>query len=180
MQNSMCSSWMLIVTVVCGFVTGLVLFSCKHHGQGGQILTQSGRVWLAQKPAQSKQSLFIWVNSFFFGFVSESERMKNPTREQAKGFSVENGRAPRCLPTFRHGRCFSTLCCCSALFLAVAAPNFWTDGRGERWASSARQWLILVLSSPPNSRDILFSHFWTLRFNFLLWFFFFGSFLITC
>lgn len=116
------SSWMLIVTVVCGFVTGVVLFSCKHHGQGGQILTQSGCVCLAHKPAKSTQSLFIWVNFFFFGLVSE--RMKNPTREQAKGFSGENGRVLLCVSTFRHGRCLSSLCCCSALFLAVVAPNF--------------------------------------------------------
>lgn len=29
---------MLIVTVACGFETGVALFSCKCHGQGGQIL----------------------------------------------------------------------------------------------------------------------------------------------
>lgn len=108
----MCSSWMLIVTVVCGFVTGVVLFSHKHHANGVKYLSKVAVCKLACKPAMSKQSLFIWV-IFFFKFVSKSEQMKNPTREQAKGF----------LP-FGTARCFPTLCCCCALFLAVVAPNF--------------------------------------------------------
>lgn len=41
MQNQARSSWVLIVTVVCGFITAAVLFSQKCQGQHGQTFIQS-------------------------------------------------------------------------------------------------------------------------------------------
>lgn len=52
---------MLIVTVACGFGTGVALFSCKCRGQGGQILSE---VAVGKLPCRPVEAEFVVLSEF--------------------------------------------------------------------------------------------------------------------
>lgn len=152
MQDLMCSSWMLIVTVVCGFVTGVALFSHKCHGQGGQMLPEVAVCKLPCRPATSKQSLLFWVN-FVFEFcfwvwVWANEKSHHRASPRLKSWKCAD--ASLHVYLLSHKDAFLPFAVAVHYFWLLGPQIFWTNGQAKCWDNSFLQCLILALSSQPN------------------------------
>lgn len=140
MQNFLCSSWMQIVTVACGFVRRLCL-SINVMAKGVKYYPK----WLcanchAGQLCWSRVCCFEWIL-----FLSLS-KWKIPPQSMPEVKVLKMCRCLSiCLP-FITQRYFSTLCCCCTLFLAVGAPNFLNHWTSQVLDDSSLQCLILALS----------------------------------